>query len=101
MGFSLRGHPGAQKGPRVLTRGLADLVAAGHAGNFLNAIRTFHAGDARECAPVADGLLHFEMSVGERGDLREVRDAEYLMMGGQLGQSSAHAIGGAPPWRFC
>src|SRR5262249_61387165 len=43
---------------------------------------------------VARGLLDPEMAIGERGDLRQVRDRHHLGMLGETPEQSPHRVGG-------
>src|SRR5215470_9253844 len=63
----------------VLEARVSDGFAAEHPGHLANPIVLDQDGDGRCGAPVVLPLLHAEMLVGVRGDLREVRDAENLV----------------------
>ena len=78
----------------MLAGGLADLLAASHAGNLVHAVVALDAPNRGAGTPPAHLLLHQEVDVRERGDLRQVCNAEHLMMRGEPGQRAPHAIGG-------
>ena len=73
--------------------GFADLVATGHAGHFLNAIGTFHARDARQCATAANALFHLEMGIGESGDLWAMGPFAYGQNESELRQLVPRTVG--------
>ena len=64
----------------MLERLLGDLDAAEHARQFADPLVLGQLFDARERAPFLDRFLNDEVSVRHSGNLRQMRDAEHLMV---------------------
>ena len=80
----------------MLSRGFADGVAPGHAGDFLYPLGSFDGRDARGGAFPARPLLHPEVPLRAGGDLGQVGDAHDLVMRGELREAPADPIGHPP-----
>jgi len=73
---------------------IANLFAARHARDLLDALGALDAQQARRRPPVDLALLDPEMGARVSGDLRQMGDAEDLMPARELGEAPSHAIGG-------
>ncbi len=63
--------------------GVGELRAGEHSGDFFHALGLFHEAHAGLRATAMGGLFDEEVLVGERSDLRQVRDADDLLRGGE------------------
>src|SRR5581483_3360584 len=94
--FSASGSGTAQHVLRVCDRFLADFDAAQHARDFLHALRRLQRLDLDARGAVVRELQHAQMMLAERGDLRQVRDAEHLARSGEAAQLLPDDFGDAP-----
>src|SRR5258706_1515247 len=75
---------------RVPPRGVRDRFSREHARELLDATAFVDELDLGQRTRALDALLHHEVMIGERGDLRKVRHAEHLVPRGQRAQPPPH-----------
>jgi hypothetical protein len=80
----------------VFTGGFGELGAAQHARHFLGALIPDNAPDAGVGPASGFFLLNYIVMIGESGDLREMGNAENLIVAGQGFEFFADGFGGAP-----
>ena len=91
----LSSHRYARRPPSIsgrgrAARGVADLDAADHARDLLDALGSRELAHAACCVrPRASRLVDDEVRVGERGDLRQVGDADHLPVPRDVGDRRA------------
>lgn len=69
---------------RMLNGNFAFFLAAHHVGEFLDLFFLLQLLDGGECPPVFDNFGNLKMRVSKRGDLRQMRDQDYLAVAGDL-----------------
>ena len=79
----------------MLASGITDLLSAGHPSDLVHPRVALHALDHGSSAAAADLLVNPEMHIREGRDLRQVRDAQHLVVSRQPGQRAPDPIGGA------
>lgn len=72
--------------PCVIKCHACERATAQHAGDFLNAILVFQAHDHRAGSSALHAFEHLQMALALYGDLREVRDANHLVIDRKLGE---------------
>jgi hypothetical protein len=77
----------------VLQTGVGDFCAAQHARDFVSASPIVEHADLRFSTTVIFAFLNGEMLIGERGNLREMSDAENLLRAGKSFELLANGFG--------